>query len=558
MNRFTRLIVLGLALLPVGLMQAQDEPLSVVATTSIIADVARNVGGDRVIVESLVPPDADVHAFTPTPADVARVADADVVLVNGAGLEAFLGDLVTNAAIEAPIVVSTGIEILAFGGHEHGHEGEEEAHGHEHGEEIADLSPWQGTFVSGWSFGAAAMQPAFDAVLASTPELTQANIDQYWQDGNATSFDTIQVNGQDVTFTGTDMSVTCTYAFIGNESVPQIVGETWSIFETTSPGCESYRTLLMNPIHAAEEGAIPHFHFRYGAAEHDAVIADMAPWFPSLYPEGTTVDGVMGAWIAGARSVGLYVASVYNIEVALTEAETAAMQASMEEAEHSHEGEEAHVGILGDEGVCEDAHAHEEEHAEGEAHSEEEHEHEHGSCDPHVWTDPNNVKVWATNIAEAFAAADPAHADTYRANAAAYQTTLDALDAEVTALLATIPEANRVLVTNHEFFGYFAYHYGFEVAGVVIEGGTTLNAPSPQELAELIEVVEAEGVPAIFAEVSAQPELAQAVADATGINVITTIYSDSLSSGADSPASTYVDYLRYNAGVIAAALGGGL
>jgi ABC-type Zn uptake system ZnuABC Zn-binding protein ZnuA len=344
MNRFTRLIVLIFALLPVGLMQAQDEPLSVVATTSIIADVARNVGGDRVIVESLVPPDTDVHAFTPTPADVARVADADVVLVNGAGLEDFLGDLVTNAAIEAPIVVSTGIEILAFGGHEHGHEGEEEAH----------------------------------------------------------------------------------------------------------------------------------------------------------------------------------------------------------------------VGILGDEGVCEDAHAHEEEQAEGEAHSEEEHEDEHGGCDPHVWTDPNNVKVWATNIAEAFAAADPAHADTYRANAAAYQTTLDALDAEVTALLATIPEANRVLVTNHEFFGYFAYHYGFEVAGVVIEGGTTLNAPSPQELAELIEVVEAEGVPAIFAEVSAQPELAQAVADATGINVITTIYSDSLSTGADSPASTYVDYLRYNAGVIAAALGGGL
>jgi ABC-type Zn uptake system ZnuABC Zn-binding protein ZnuA len=168
------------------------------------------------------------------------------------------------------------------------------------------------------------------------------------------------------------------------------------------------------------------------------------------------------------------------------------------------------------------------------------------------------VKVWASNIAEAFATADPAHAETYRANALAYQETLDALDAEVTALLATIPEESRVLVTNHEFFGYFAHHYGFEVAGVVIEGGTTLNAPSPQELAALIEVVEAEGVPAIFAEVSAQPELAQAVADATGITVVTAIYSDSLSAGADSPASTYVDYLRYNAGVIAAALGGGM
>ena len=70
----------------------QQERLRVVATTTIIADVARNVGGDLVDVEALVPANADEHAFQPSPADVVKVAEADLVLVNGAGLETFLGD----------------------------------------------------------------------------------------------------------------------------------------------------------------------------------------------------------------------------------------------------------------------------------------------------------------------------------------------------------------------------------------------------------------------------------------------------------------------------------
>jgi ABC-type Zn uptake system ZnuABC Zn-binding protein ZnuA len=220
--------------------------------------------------------------------------------------------------------------------------------------------------------------------------------------------------------------------------------------------------------------------------------------------------------------------------------------------EHPHEeeveAEEKHnegeiIGILGEPGVCE------EEHHEGEE------AHEHGSCDPHVWTDPHNVMVWTHNIADAFADADPAHADIYQSNADTYVEALETLDAEVEAILSPIPESRRVLVTNHEVLGYFAHRYGFEVVGVIIPGGTTLAEPDPQALADLITLIEAENVPAIFAEVSANDNLAQVVAAETGIQVVTTLYSEALSEP-NGPARTYLDYLRYNAQTIADALVG--
>ncbi len=328
---------LPLLLLCTAFVGAQDAPLQVVATTTILADVARNVGGELVEVRSLAPPDADVHAFQPAPDDVATLVDADVVLEVGAGLERFLGDLLANAGGVEPVVVSTGVGMLAFGEHQ-------------------------------------------------------------------------------------------------------------------------------------------------GTREADA---------------------------------------------------------------HT---ESAVIGILGEAGVCADGRG--EETAAPEAA-----EHAPGDCDPHVWTDPRNVMIWAANIAAAFTAADPDHAEVYCANAAAYIGRLVMLDEEVRQILSAAPEEQRVLVTNHEFLAYFAGAYDFKIVGAVIPGGSTLAEPDPQELADLVTVIEAAGVRAIFAEKSASPTLAEAVADETGIEVVTTLYSDSLSA-ADGPASTYVDYLRYNAQTIADALTG--
>jgi ABC-type Zn uptake system ZnuABC Zn-binding protein ZnuA len=184
-----------------------------------------------------------------------------------------------------------------------------------------------------------------------------------------------------------------------------------------------------------------------------------------------------------------------------------------------------------------------------------EHTHEAGSCDPHVWTDPHNGMYWAMLIRDTLSAMDPANAGVYAANTAAYLAALDGLaHDELRPLLETVPEASRKLVTAHSAFGYFANAYGFTQVGVIIPGGSTLAEPSAAEIADLITVIREQGVPAIFAETTVSSTLTEQIAAEAGAQ-FTTLYSGTLSAP-DGPAATYIDYLRYNARTIAAALGG--
>jgi ABC-type Zn uptake system ZnuABC Zn-binding protein ZnuA len=83
---------------------AADDRIQVVATTTVLADMARQVGGDAVNVVSLVPPGGEVHTFDPTPSDLSTVADADIVFMNGLGLDDWLGTLVTDSGSDAAVV----------------------------------------------------------------------------------------------------------------------------------------------------------------------------------------------------------------------------------------------------------------------------------------------------------------------------------------------------------------------------------------------------------------------------------------------------------------------
>jgi zinc/manganese transport system substrate-binding protein len=104
-----------LALVAVGPARAQDR-LGVVASFSILADLVRNVGGDRVEVVTLVGPDGDVHVYTPTASDAKKIAEAKLVFVNGFGLEGWLPRLVQSAGGNATIVTATsGIAPLKLG-----------------------------------------------------------------------------------------------------------------------------------------------------------------------------------------------------------------------------------------------------------------------------------------------------------------------------------------------------------------------------------------------------------------------------------------------------------
>ncbi len=90
------------------------HPLRVVATTTIVGDVVREIGGEGIELFVLLPAGADPHGFEPTPRDVARVAQAQLVFMNGAGLEGFIEPLLKNAGGKADLVaVSDGIELLA-------------------------------------------------------------------------------------------------------------------------------------------------------------------------------------------------------------------------------------------------------------------------------------------------------------------------------------------------------------------------------------------------------------------------------------------------------------
>jgi ABC-type Zn uptake system ZnuABC Zn-binding protein ZnuA len=101
------------SLAPVAL--AEGERLRPVATTNIVADVVQNVGGDLIDLTTLMPWGTDPHAFEPTPQDVAAVADAHVLFINGAGLEIFLEPLLESVGEDVAVVpVSHGVELLRF------------------------------------------------------------------------------------------------------------------------------------------------------------------------------------------------------------------------------------------------------------------------------------------------------------------------------------------------------------------------------------------------------------------------------------------------------------
>jgi zinc/manganese transport system substrate-binding protein len=119
--------IMGLALLLASTTAGATPPTRVVASFSILADMVRQVGGDLVVVDSLVGPDADAHVYIPKPGDAARLAQADLVVVNGLGFEGWIDRLVKASGFKGPVVVaSRDVTPLMTEAHSHGH-------GHSHG-----------------------------------------------------------------------------------------------------------------------------------------------------------------------------------------------------------------------------------------------------------------------------------------------------------------------------------------------------------------------------------------------------------------------------------------
>ena len=177
---------------------------------------------------------------------------------------------------------------------------------------------------------------------------------------------------------------------------------------------------------------------------------------------------------------------------------------------------------------------------------------EAGTADPHVWLDPTNVMVWVENARASLTNLDPAGADYYATNAAAYQAELEELDAWIRSEVERIPSENRELVTDHDNLGYFAARYGFRIVGAVVPAYSTLAQPSAQEIADLEQTIARYEVPALFVGVAVNPALSERVAQDMGVALIP-LYTDSLSEP-EGPAANYLEMMRFTTRAIVEAL----
>jgi zinc/manganese transport system substrate-binding protein/manganese/iron transport system substrate-binding protein len=173
--------------------------------------------------------------------------------------------------------------------------------------------------------------------------------------------------------------------------------------------------------------------------------------------------------------------------------------------------------------------------------------------DPHVWFDPTLAQTMVTNIANGLAKVDTDGTSIYRQNAKAYITLLNQMDTQVQGIYNQVPQAQRKLVTHHDAFQYLANHFGLTIVGAVIPSISDTAEPTAKDINDLIGTIKREQVKAIFAESSANPKVAQQVAQETGIRIVDTLYGDTLGPPG-SEGETYLKMMVYDATTITNAL----
>lgn len=175
--------------------------------------------------------------------------------------------------------------------------------------------------------------------------------------------------------------------------------------------------------------------------------------------------------------------------------------------------------------------------------------HDDEGDNPHVWLSVTNEIAQVRNIADQLKEADPAHAEKYEKNAAAYIEKLTALKTEMHAALDNVP--HKDIVTFHEAFPYFAKEFHLNIIGVVErEPGTE---PTPTELQETIEQVKALPTKVLFTEPQYSPAAAETIARETGAKIYTL---DPVVTGEATPAAkdAYIDTMKKNMKVLQEAL----
>jgi zinc transport system substrate-binding protein len=252
-----------------------------------------------------------------------------------------------------------------------------------------------------------------------------------------------------------------------------------------------------------DRGSDPH-HFQLKPSQARALSqADLVIW---IGPE-------MTPWLARAiEGVGLPGEALELIELETTHRQNFGGAAADHEEHGEDEDHDAHEEH--------DAHEDHEEHA-GEAdhddhdHDHDAHDHVHEGLDPHAWLTPENGQAWLTAIAAELSRLDPDNAATYAANAQAAKAALEETEAHIRTILAPVGDAP--IVVFHDAYGYFATHFGVNVAGAIALGDAA--APGARRLAEIHETLEHAGAVCVFPEAQHDPAYVQTVVEGTGVRV---------------------------------------
>jgi len=411
--------------------------LKVLAVETFLADIAQNVAGDREQVGALIPLGVDPHAFEPTPQDVAKIAESQVLIINGAGFEAWLQKVLANTGKQNQLIeASAGLKSRTA------REGE--------------------------------------AAVMSDAELADAIC---------------------TTAAGPAQAVTAGTTSAGAPALPAEAGLFTLALSKQSDG--AYGGFF---TYFTEEGG--QFQVASGVGSTAVLKADgsAAVAVDQTLPLACSNQAVRRADIIRLDAGGHYVLAL----TAFPESSAALL-----------------IGPAGGQ--------------------------HHDQGDPHFWLDPNNAIKYVETIRDGLSQADPAGAAIYAKNADAYIAQLKELDAWIAAQLKDIPPERRLMVTNHESFGYFADRYGFQIVGTIVPSVSTEASPSAQQLTRLVDRVRAANATAIFLETGANPQLAEQLAQETGVKVVTGLYTHSITApGGQAPS--YIAMMKFDVQTIAAAL----
>jgi ABC-type Zn uptake system ZnuABC Zn-binding protein ZnuA len=177
-----------------------------------------------------------------------------------------------------------------------------------------------------------------------------------------------------------------------------------------------------------------------------------------------------------------------------------------------------------------------------------------GKPNPHVWPDVTLAMKYAELIRDAIVELDPDNSLHYTSNTSKLLQNLEFLDQRIRVAVQSIPQENRKLLTYHDSWAYFADRYDMEVIGAVQP--SDFAEPSARDVADLIDQVKQEGVPAIFgSEVFPSPVLEQ-IADESGAEYIADLSDDDLPGEPGDPLHSYVGMMLHNMQVMVPALGG--